>query len=186
MATLEDLMQQLLESSMSGCKEMSEESTTSTKKAASAEKKAMLTSSGRESKPDPGRSANHKGKAVEVEQAREEPEPQATKEKEAVPMTDQRRKTITVTVCEDCLFLHCLQCKKDNAVTYKRDYKYPAQERASSRAPRTDISSHVQRPYKGRAIGPMVSHMTRGRFEMGDRRDSVFERLIRLAFDQGP
>lgn len=75
MATLEDLMQQLLESSASSDKEMSKEITILTKKVVSAVKKAMSTSSDEASKLDLGQGSDRKGKAVAVEQAKEEPTP---------------------------------------------------------------------------------------------------------------
>lgn len=123
---LEDLMQQPLESSTSDCKEMPDESIASSKRAASAEKKAMSTGSGASSKSDHGKGADRKGKAIIVEQAREKPEPQTIDKRDAKPTTRRLKKTILITVREDCLLLHCSQYKEDNVVAYKLDYKHPA------------------------------------------------------------
>lgn len=140
MATLEDLMQQL-ESLASDDKATSKQSSISTKKAELAKEKIVSNGLETPSKLDLGQDSCHKGKAVMADRVNKEPRPWSSTEKKAEHTAKRYRKTIIVIICEDCYLLHYSQCRVDNSVAYKLDYKYPTQECSTARTLEDKASS---------------------------------------------
>lgn len=88
---------------------------------------------GATSKLDLGQGPCRKQKVIIAAWVKTKSKPQVLAEKKTEHMAKRWQKTTTVTICEDCYLLHCYQCKVDNLATYKWDYEYPAQERATTK-----------------------------------------------------
>lgn len=70
-------------------------------------------------------------------------------------------------------------------MAYKRDHKYPSQERSTARTLETDTSSRKLRPNESRmTINPKVGRPSQKELGTNGHRRSVFERIFEPKFNQ--